>query len=613
MGSTSHDRLHSVQIASNDDIYIAGKFNGTVDFDPSGAVDNKSSNGNYEAYFTKFNADGNYAWTKTWGGADRDTVNDFVIGTDGNFYLAGVFRNNPNFDTGLGSDVHTSAGLDDAYLTKYNADGSYAWTKTWGGTTNDFSFNIRTSPTTNDIYIVGSFQLTVDFDPSGAVNNITSSGSEDSYVSKFGSDGSYKFTYTWGGSLMDELNGITFDKNGNYYLGGFFNGTIDFDPTSGTDNKSSSGPYDQFFSAFDSNDNYILSKTFGSSTDVNWFDEVLYDLYASDNKLYLGGEFNGTTDFNPGAPVDSFISNGVWDSYLTTYVLDSILPTITNVSSTKANGIYGLGEVIDLNLTFSEAVSSTGSVTVTLETGTTDRSCTFTVTKSTTGSCSYTVESGDISSDLSIKSISGTIKDLNSNLMTDLVPLLGLESNKDLVIITPSIVSSSSSTSSSKKTSYYSATSSSSSSSESETRTVVIKVEDKDGKPVEGAKVELHSDVQTAYTNKEGLATFTNVIGTDHDVIISYGNTTITKKLDLLEISKDLGNNFNSTVIVSTAVNAISSSTSSRSSSTSSKIAVTTNNTSAQLPIILILIIVVVGIGIILIVVFRKSKKSEVS
>ena len=31
-------------------------------------------------------------------------------------------------------------------------------------------------------------------------------------------------------------------------------------------------------------------------------------------------------------------------------------------------------------------------------------------------------------------------------------------------------------------------------------KTVVIKVEDKDGNPLEGARVELHSDVQIAYT-----------------------------------------------------------------------------------------------------------------
>jgi len=333
MGSTSHDRLHTVQYSTTDGfIYIAGKFTGNVDFDPSGSIDTKNSAGNYDAYLTKFNTDGTYVWTKTWGGTDRDTVNDMALDSNGNLYLAGVFRNTTiNFDTTGGTDNHSSVGLDDAFLTKYNTDGTYAWTKTWGSTANDFSFNIRVSPS-NDIYIVGSYQLTVDFDPSGGTNNITAAGSEDSYVSKFESDGTYDLTYAWGGSLMDEVNAITFDSAGNYYIGGFFNGSIDMDPTSGTSTIASNGLYDQFFSVFDQNDLYLTTKTFGSTTEVNWFDEILYELYASGTKLYMTGFYNATTDFDPGTGTNNRTSAGGWDIYYSTYNLDYTSPVISAIN-----------------------------------------------------------------------------------------------------------------------------------------------------------------------------------------------------------------------------------------------------------------------------------------
>jgi hypothetical protein len=334
--------------------------------------------------------------------------------------------------------------------------------------------------------------------------------------------------------------------------------------------------------------------------------------------------------------------------------VDSTAPTITNISSTKANGSYKVGEVIDINLTFSEPVTSTGNVTVTLETGLTDRTCTFTVTNSSAGSCSYTVQAGDTSSDLTVSSVSGTIKDAVFNTLTNFTPTTNLAANKDIVIDTASpivsLVSSvpasttstitwttdessssqvdyglttgygtsttesdtgtrvsnhtvilsnldtcttyhyrvnskdtalnltqsgdysfktlgcqESSSSSSSSTTSTSSSSASSSSSRSRTssskssasessissieagRTVVIKVEDKDGNPLEGARVELHSDVQVAYTDKNGLATFTNVVGDNHDLVVTYKNTTFTKKLSLLEVSKDSNNNYNST------------------------------------------------------------------
>ncbi|MBP9715189.1 MAG: fibronectin type III domain-containing protein [Candidatus Pacebacteria bacterium] len=116
--------------------------------------------------------------------------------------------------------------------------------------------------------------------------------------------------------------------------------------------------------------------------------------------------------------------------------LDSTAPTITDVSSSKNNGTYGEGEVIDIDVTFSEAVTSTGNVTVTLETGTVDRTCTFTVTNSDTGTCNYTVQGGDISSDLTVSSISGTIADQASNAMASFTIGTNLASNKALVIDT---------------------------------------------------------------------------------------------------------------------------------------------------------------------------------
>lgn len=115
---------------------------------------------------------------------------------------------------------------------------------------------------------------------------------------------------------------------------------------------------------------------------------------------------------------------------------DITAPTITNVSSDKTNGSYTVGEVIDIDVTFSEAVTSTGNVTVTLETGATDRTCTFTVSSSATGTCNYTVQAGDTTSDLTVSTISGTIADSSSNAMSNFVPTTNLAANKALVIDT---------------------------------------------------------------------------------------------------------------------------------------------------------------------------------
>ena len=115
---------------------------------------------------------------------------------------------------------------------------------------------------------------------------------------------------------------------------------------------------------------------------------------------------------------------------------DTTPPTITNISSDKPNGTYTVGEVIDIDVTFSEPVTSTGNVTVTLETGTVDRTCTFTITNALTGSCNYTVQAEDISSDLNVSSLAGTIKDQSDNTLTNFTPVVNLSTNKAIVIDT---------------------------------------------------------------------------------------------------------------------------------------------------------------------------------
>lgn len=124
------------------------------------------------------------------------------------------------------------------------------------------------------------------------------------------------------------------------------------------------------------------------------------------------------------------------DSSTLSVTIDSTAPTITNVTSDTTNGHYSGGEVIDIDITFSEAVTSSGNVTVTLETGVTDRTCTFTVSNSATASCEYTVRVGDSAEDLNVSSISGTLTDGSGSAMLSFAIGTNLESNKNLIIDT---------------------------------------------------------------------------------------------------------------------------------------------------------------------------------
>jgi len=111
-------------------------------------------------------------------------------------------------------------------------------------------------------------------------------------------------------------------------------------------------------------------------------------------------------------------------------------PTVTNITSTTADGLYGIGSVINVTVTFSRTVTAVGAVTVTLETGDTDRTCTFTVSSATTGSCNYIIQAGDRTDDLTVNSVTGNIEDTNWYLFTNTTPTTNLAANKTLIIET---------------------------------------------------------------------------------------------------------------------------------------------------------------------------------
>ena len=83
------------------------------------------------------------------------------------------------------------------------------------------------------------------------------------------------------------------------------------------------------------------------------------------------------------------------------WTFDNVVPTVTDVTSSKANGTYTTFDVIPITVAFSEAVTVTGTPTLTLETGTNDAVVNYT---SGTGTdiltFEYTVADGHSSSDL---------------------------------------------------------------------------------------------------------------------------------------------------------------------------------------------------------------------
>ena len=237
MGGTSIDIGLSVALDDAGNIYVTGYFKETVDFDPGVGIDDHISNGSYDIFIQKLNEEGDYIWSKTFGGNSIDVGCCIAIDeTGGNIYATGYFKETVDFDPGIGSINLTSAGDYDIFVLKMDSSGNFIWANSLGGTSNDVGKAVDLDCSGN-IYVSGYFKETVDFDPGSGIDNHTSNGYEDIFVQKIDSSGNFIWAKSMGGNWnADQGRSINIDHNNYIYVTGVLNSVADFDPSCNTYN-----------------------------------------------------------------------------------------------------------------------------------------------------------------------------------------------------------------------------------------------------------------------------------------------------------------------------------------------------------------------------------------
>lgn len=311
-GGTSSDYPEDMVTDANGNVYIIGYYRGTVDFDPSDAVDALTAHGVSDIFIEKLDADGNYLWAKSFGGTSLDEGYALAIDAQGYIYTTGLFRSTVDFDPGDGVTELTANGNKDIFIQKLDNDGNFVWAKNIGGSSNDKAFELVVDATGN-VYITGTYEGTVDFDPTANTVSRTSRGYSDIFVEKFDTDGNYIWLNTIEGAETLLSTALAIASDGSVYTTGSFAGEVDFDPNPTAESLISSvGGTDGFIQKINTNGEFVWAKAIGGvSTDaVNFI-----DLDAHDNIL-ITGSFSSAFNIDPSM---AFQSSGLTDAFLVKY------------------------------------------------------------------------------------------------------------------------------------------------------------------------------------------------------------------------------------------------------------------------------------------------------
>lgn len=310
---TSAERIagRTLSLDGSGNMYVTGYFQATADLDPGPGTTPLAPSGNWDVFVTKLDASGELIWAEQIGGNIQAYCRASVVDASGNLYLVGDFQGTADFDPGPGSSTLTSAGGNDIFVCKWNADGELVWARSMGGSSSDMGRSIAVDGNGN-VYTVGTFQGTVDFDPGPGTFELTSAGGSDTFICKLDASGDLLWAKQLSGNSDVACRSIAVDGSGAAYITGHFFSTADFDPGPGVFNLSSAGARDVFVCKLDAAGDLVWAKRLGGGSDA--FSTAL--TLDGSGQVLSTGYFAGTMDLDPGAATHDVTSAGSYDVFV---------------------------------------------------------------------------------------------------------------------------------------------------------------------------------------------------------------------------------------------------------------------------------------------------------
>ena len=198
----------------------AGSFVGTTAFGPD-PEDTLTAPG-LASYVACYDADGTLAFARPV--FDTIDVTGVAVDAAGRASLAGRFFGSITAD---GAEL-SSAGLQDGFVTAYDADGALRFAHAFGGSGTDTAVDLA-ADAAGDLYLAGQFSGTVDLDPSPGEAVLSSRGETDVFVARLGLGGALRELQHGGGADDDIPFSAVFHPDGALTLAGTYRGNATFD------------------------------------------------------------------------------------------------------------------------------------------------------------------------------------------------------------------------------------------------------------------------------------------------------------------------------------------------------------------------------------------------
>ena len=194
--------------------------------------------GDYDAFIRKYDTNGNVLWTRQFGTNAQDEA--LGVATDGTgVYVVGRTQGNIVTGTQVGNS-------DDAFIRRYDANGTVVWTRQFGTVDGEIAYGVATDAT--GIYVAGT-----------ALALATPVGGRDGFLRKYDSGGNVLWTRQFGTDSTDDVFAVAAGALGVYVAGAT---TVTF-----PGQTKAGGLWDAFLIKFDVSGTQQWVRQFGTTVD----------------------------------------------------------------------------------------------------------------------------------------------------------------------------------------------------------------------------------------------------------------------------------------------------------------------------------------------------------
>ncbi len=198
LGSGENDHIMGITTDEYGFLYISGH--------TSGSIGEGSNQGGMDAWVAKYNPDGKRVWLEQIGTSSEDAGHGIAVSAKGDVYVAGYSHGDLEESGASESDA-------DAWVAKFENNGSKIWLKHIGSRADDVAYDVAVDAF-GHVYVGGYTRGRIS-------TNSTDRGSKQIWVMKLDGEGEQIWLREFGsGGRDDEMRSLATDNQGNVFVTG---------------------------------------------------------------------------------------------------------------------------------------------------------------------------------------------------------------------------------------------------------------------------------------------------------------------------------------------------------------------------------------------------------